>query len=262
MNPRQAELLYGVPNPFVSSPALRSSNYSAFVDGELVRLLDWRQPTAQARMADQALRGFLGSDAFSCVAAKATLVTGGYRFGYYQDIGGTQYEGLARDLAAFVSERSGMDTPYATFVAVFEECSRGTEREFERRLWKTLQSLQRLGARYFPWDARVSDDPSSPRFGFSFAEQAFFVVGMHPNSARQSRRFFLPALAFNLHAQFDVARENGQFKNIQRAVREREIALQGSINPQLADFGAKSEALQYSGRVVEEGWKCPFFQSS
>jgi FPC/CPF motif-containing protein YcgG len=41
-------------------------------------------------------------------------------------------------------------------------------------------------------------------------------------------------------------------------VREREIALQGSLNPNLADFGERSEARQYSGRAVEDQWRCPF----
>ena len=41
-------------------------------------------------------------------------------------------------------------------------------------------------------------------------------------------------------------------------VRERDIALQGSANPNLADFGERSEARQYSGRVTEPAWRCPF----
>ena len=33
--------------------------------------------------------------------------------------------------------------------------------------------------------------------------------------------------------------------------------LSGSINPMLARHGESSEARQYSGRVVDEDWKCP-----
>ncbi|MNR56963.1 YqcI/YcgG family protein [compost metagenome] len=45
---------------------------------------------------------------------------------------------------------------------------------------------------------------------------------------------------------------------MQDAIRTRDIALQGSINPVLARFGEASEARQYSGRAVEADWQCPF----
>jgi hypothetical protein len=41
-------------------------------------------------------------------------------------------------------------------------------------------------------------------------------------------------------------------------VRERDFKLQGSLNPNLSNFGEQSEARQYSGRAVETDWKCPF----
>jgi hypothetical protein len=40
------------------------------------------------------------------------------------------------------------------------------------------------------------------------------------------------------------------------------MRLQGSINPNLSDFGVHSEARQYSGRAVEDAWKCPFRHGS
>ena len=255
----QAVSLYGTANPFASAAALRFSNYSANADGRLVRLLDWREPTAQASLADRALRAFILSDGFSCVAGKAAISTAGYRFGYYPglaELGAT--EGLARDLAAFVAERPSMQSNYATFIAVFEELHCGDEGWFEANLWAQLQRLSDLSMAYYPWDSTVSSDPEAPDFGFSFAGQAFFVVGLHPNSSRLSRRFFMPAIAFNAHRQFADARRTGRFARIQALVRERELALQGSLNPELAPFGTRSEARQYSGRQKQEGWKCPF----
>ena len=41
-------------------------------------------------------------------------------------------------------------------------------------------------------------------------------------------------------------------------IRARDMAFQGSINPVLEDFGVNSEARQYSGRAVEDNWRCPF----
>ena len=50
----------------------------------------------------------------------------------------------------------------------------------------------------------------------------------------------------------------GAFNTVRNKIRERDIELQGNINPMLEDFGENSEARQYSGRKVEEEWKCPF----
>lgn len=259
LTPAQAVSLYGGENPFQSAAALRDSNYCGSADGKLVRLLDWREPSAKAQLADAALRGFLNGNTFSCVAAKAALASGGYRFGYYRDFATIGCaEGLARDLAAFVAERPSMPVAYATFVAVFEESNHGGEAWFEAALWRQLQRLAELSAGFYPWAAGRSSDPNAADFSFSFAKQAFFVVGMHPSSSRLSRRFFLPALAFNAHEQFERARRNGNFGKIQRVVRSRELALQGSINPELSDFGRRTEARQYSGKPADEEWRCPF----
>ena len=38
----------------------------------------------------------------------------------------------------------------------------------------------------------------------------------------------------------------------------RDEALTGSRNPMLARHGEASEARQYSGRAVDEDWRCPF----
>jgi FPC/CPF motif-containing protein YcgG len=259
LTPEQALSLYGTINPFATPAALRSSNYSANIGGTLIRLLDWHRPSGQAVQADRAMRAFILSRAFSCVAGKAAVASGGYRFGYYRgfsDVGST--EGLAHDLAAFVAERPSMDVEYASFVAVFEEPLSGDEKWFEAGLWRQLQRLADLGAPYYGWDASVSDVADDPNFAFSFAGHAFFVVGLHPRSSRKSRRFVLPAIAFNAHRQFAAARRAGHFERIQRLVRNRELALQGSINPELREFGTCSEARQYSGRAMEEQWKCPF----
>ena len=259
LTPHEALSFYGRVNPFRSAFALRFSNYSAHAGGALTRLLDGQQPSAEAALAERALRSFILSPAFSCVAGKAAVSSGGYRFGYYpgfSDLRST--EGLARDLAAFVAERPSMRVNYASFIAVFQELPCGDERWFENHLWRQLQRLADLSAPYYPWDSTVSSDAQARDFAFSFAGQAFFVVGIYPNSSRISRRFFLPAMAFNAHRQFADARRTGRFARIQGLVRERELALQGFINPELREFGKRSEARQYSGRELEQGWKCPF----
>jgi FPC/CPF motif-containing protein YcgG len=63
---------------------------------------------------------------------------------------------------------------------------------------------------------------------------------------------------FNAHHQFEKLREEGRYARMQEVIRCRERNLQGTLNPNLADFGTSSEARQYSGRPVEEEWRCPF----
>ena len=84
------------------------------------------------------------------------------------------------------------------------------------------------------------------------------MVGLHAHASRLARRTPWPMLAFNLHEQFERLRTGGRFDALQRAIRARDLAGQGSINPMLSDFGDRSETRQYSGRAVPDDWRCPF----
>ncbi len=108
------------------------------------------------------------------------------------------------------------------------------------------------------WDRRVSCDPASPGFSFSLRGNAFFVIGLHPNASRLSRRYFRPALVFNLHEQFEALRRKGGYERMRDVIRKRDAALCGSANPVLRNFRERSEARQYSGRAVPDDWRCPF----
>lgn len=261
LTPQQAVSLYESENPFCSADAYAHSNYSTFHDGTLIRLLDWREPAAHAKLAHSAFRSFVTNERFSCVGAKAAVRSEGYRFGYYSRMRDERAtHGLARDLCAFVAEFPHMRARYKTFVAVFGEEAMD-ERAFERALWEQLEALHAIDSQYFPWDPSVSNDAADASFAFSFAGSAFFVVGLHPNSSRLSRRFSQPALAFNAHRQFRGLRETGHFERIQTEVRKRELLIQGNLNPNLAEFGTASEARQYSGRKIEDAWRCPFHRS-
>jgi len=221
-----------LPNPFASDAARAHSSYHGTHGGDLVRLLDAAPVSPFARVAHDAFRGFCLDD--------------------------TVTEGLARDLYAFTAERQGFESDFTTFVAVFREREPGDELAFERTLWSQLQRLHDLDAGYHPWDARVSDDPESPKFSFSVAGDAFFVIGMHPGASRSARRFAWPTLVFNAHEQFENLRADGRFEPLQSRIRERELRLDGRINPNLSDYGYHSEARQYSGRPTEPTWTCPF----
>jgi FPC/CPF motif-containing protein YcgG len=217
----------------------------------------------RASRAEAEFRAFVGDARFPCLAGKGAARGGGLRVGVYGTLGSERSaERLGRDLAAFVAATGASDSSLHAYVAVFPRQAPADELEFERRLWLALERLHSHDASDAGWDPTVSADPEDPYFSFSHAGRALFVVGIHPASSRLARRFRWPALVFNPHSQFERLRADGRFAPLQAAVREREIALQGALNPNLADFGQRSEARQYSGRAVDDEWRCPFHRSN
>ena len=212
---------------------------------------------------DTAFRAFVEDPRFPCLAGKGVVNSDGYVLRVYDSLGSAQStQALSRDLTIFVRATSADAARLNAFVAVFPTTPASDERAFEGQLWSQLQALHETDDSGAPWDPKVSDDPDDPRFSFNHAGCALFVVGMHPRSSRLSRQFRWPTLVFNAHAQFEHLRVVGRFERLQRVVREREIALQGTLNPNLADFGVRSEARQYSGRAAEAAWKCPFHRQA
>jgi FPC/CPF motif-containing protein YcgG len=212
-----------------------------------------------AEEAHSAFHSLVTSEEFPCVGARAAFNSESYVLATYGTLGADDSTAqLARDLFEFTSSELRERSEYATFVAVFGGPLEMDEPCFEELLWRQLQALNRLDAQHFDWDADTRRDPGDPQFSFSFAGQALYVIGMHPGSSRLARQFQWPALIFNPHEQFERLRTEGKWKRMQQTIRARDVALQGSVNPMLSDFGESSEARQYSGRAVEEDWRAPF----
>ena len=248
-------------NPYTDAASLRNSHYYAFKDGRPVLAASPAAPIdLWASAAVGAFRGFVQNPQFSCVGAKSAVAHETLRLGVYDRLGSPDSSaGLARDLWTFTREPAFLDShDFVTFVALFRGPTDRDENGFEHLLWEELRQLNRLDAPLHAWDPAVSPDPDDPHFGFSFAGTAFFVVGLHPHSSREARRFPWPALVFNPHAQFTRLKEAGRWNRMQEVIRTREQKLQGSLNPNLADHGTASEARQYSGRPVEPDWHPPF----
>lgn len=209
--------------------------------------------------ARHAFRHFVLESDYPCVGARAAVNCGSYVLKTYDAVASeVSTASLAFDLFKFTRSEIRHVSEYATFVAVFRGPHDTNEIEFERLLWKQLEMLNRADAAHFDWDPSVRSDPSDPQFSFSFAGQALYVIGMHPASSREARRFPWPAMIFNPHEQFERLRADGKWKRMQETIRERDLHLQGSINPMLSDFGQATEARQYSGRAVTEDWRAPF----
>ena len=204
-------------------------------------------------------RALIKGSAYPCLGAKVALNARAYELHCYAELADSATSTcLASDLYAFVAARPWRRSDFATFIALFREPVGIPEVEFEKRLWRTLQQLNRIDAARFEWDPTVHPDPGNASFAFSFAGRAFYVVGMHGNSSRQARKFSVPSLIFNAHEQFRRLRITGKWETMKATIRKRDADLQGERNPMLEDFGERSEARQYSGRAVEENWTPAF----
>lgn len=196
---------------------------------------------------------------FSCVAGKTAWLRGAVVHRHHGRLAtAATTSALHEDLVSFVARMGETDESLVSLITTFDGPLDVGEVEFERLVWDQLQRLHEHDITRFPWPDLADPDPASPTFGYGVAGHAFFVVGLHSRASRISRRFAYPALVWNSHAQFERLKERGIYQRIQRQVRANEMLLQGSLNPNLADFGQKSEAAQYSGRAVEPDWRCPF----
>jgi FPC/CPF motif-containing protein YcgG len=232
-----------------------SVTYASYVDGEL-RLPGGLAAPANAQRVHDALRALVLDAEYPCVGSRSALNQGSYRFALYEEMASPETTpALARDLSTFVQEQDSINGEFTTFIAAFESPKVKDPIEFEGLLWQQLRMLHALDKE--GWDASVSRDPDDPRFAFSFGGRAFFVVGLSPSGERWARTFPWPLLAFNAHQQFRELRRTGKFERMQEIVRERDEALEGEVNPNLSDWGSHTEARQYSGREVDDGWRCP-----
>lgn len=252
-------------NPFTSPAALEHSCYSKF-DGKELQLLEAGTKASEKviQVHDEFRAKILHRNPpFTCIGATSAFNQNNYRFSMYRTMGTTETTlALARNLFSFVSEQDAMNSNFTAFIAVFESPMPQDEHHFEKLVWTQLQMLHDEDNRYHNWDTNFSNDINNKNFSYSFAERCFFIIGLHPKSSRIARRFSYPLLVFNASRQFDYLIETNQYDNFVRIVRERDLSLQGSINPNLpakddASYPKLTEAREYSGRAVEKDWQCP-----
>lgn len=217
---------------------------------------------APRRRGSEALAAIVADASYPCVGAKSVFARGRFELLVLDALADTDAtsrlrQALADFSAAHPRETGDAPPAMASFIAAFRTPVPTSEVEFEDLLWRQLAMLH--AADDAPWDETVSSNPDNPHFGFSVAGRAFFVIGMHPAASRQARRAPLPVLVFNLHSQFEQLRASGHYDRIRDTVRKRDVRLQGCPNPMVADHGVRSEARQYSGRVVGDDWRPPHY---
>jgi len=203
---------------------------------------------------------FIRSPDFPCVGAKSALSRGTLKVNICWSIDSAWDDVcILRELVEWAHHYQDDPGLFRSLAFVFPESPAIGEQAFEQAMWERIQSLADKDAWLAqPYDTRVSSNPEDPHFSLSFGGEAFFVVGMHPAASRPARRTPWPVLVFNLHDQFETLREEGRYERIRETILDRDEALAGSVNPMLARHGEASEAAQYSGRLIEGEWRCPF----
>ena len=242
---------------------LRARNTSRYMDASSGSLRYRSRPDETPGRADQqahaALRAHVLDDGYPCVMARSVFNRDAFRMATYGRLGDPASAAmLCHDLYAFSLEFPRPVQGAVSFVACFEGPECADEEAFEVALWRQLQAVHDLDKRQFEWSREVQSAPDDPDFSFSVGGRAFFLIGMHPRASRIARRTPMPTIVFNLHEQFVELRANGKFDGVRDKVQTRDEQLQGTVNPMSSDFGARSEAAQYSGRAVGSEWACPF----
>lgn len=248
-------------NPLSVDPiACQFSSYAAFNGTSLTRpFAPERSIDAELINTHAHLRQQIMGQFYPCTGAVSAFSQKHYRFGLYPELGSDRaVVAVCHDLYDFHHEFPTVNDHFITFIAMFRGPVIKSEAHFEELMWHQLQAMHVCDAEFFTWDPRVATDPQNPRFSFSIGGRGMFIIGMHPKASRLARVSRHPALVFNLHEQFDRLRERGKFDAMKQAIRTRDKAFQGSVNPMLTTFGEQSEAQQYAGRLVPESWICPF----
>lgn len=201
---------------------------------------------------------FIDDKTFACVTAKAALAKSQIQCFVADNMACPKDDyAILQFLYRFIDEYRSSEELYHSAVVIFQGPECVDEEIFDRLMWKRLQAFSTQDAANFKYDNRVDHNPASPAFSFSLKEESFFIIGLHPASSRPARRFSYPAMVFNPHHQFEQLRASGKYDKLKHVVRKRDIALAGSINPMLTDFGEASEVYQYSGRSYTGDWQCP-----
>lgn len=205
----------------------------------------------------QSMRDLVMSPHYPCVPAVRSYERGEYmvelcpgEFG-----SGSAAKIIAEGLKNFRERQQRTKEPFLSFWAVWDH-QELDEDEHDERFWRELSHVAAQSDA--PWDPNFSPDPSSKRFCFSFEGEAYFVVGLHSNSARKARQFPFPTIIFNLYSQFEDLATKGAYDAVVKTNRKREMAFQGNLNPMVEKYADSWEAIAFSGKGHGDDWRCPF----
>lgn len=215
---------------------------------------------ADLRYGTIAFPEFINDASYPCVGAKAAVAQGTLSIFQAADMASADNDrAIHRALVNSARKTTAGIGNFRSFAVLFGGPIMASEAAFETAMWDRLQALADWDALLgFSYDERVDRDPVSPHFALSLGGKGYFAIGLHPRASRPARRFRYPAIILNPHAQFEQLRDSGQYEKMRATILSRDLRLAGSVNPMLSRHGEKSAANQYSGRAVDDSWRCPF----
>lgn len=126
-------------------------------------------------------RDFIIEKKHPCIMAQSVFTQDNVDFHTYQNFGSRETaQKIMADLKTYLKKFDFGSNDFFTFIAIFEGEQGFSETDFETKLWEQLQFLHDEDD--VPWNSEVSKNPESDDFSFSLAGEAFYIVGMHPNS--------------------------------------------------------------------------------
>lgn len=196
---------------------------------------------------------------YPCTAAIQSVARNESIYGQFENFGsGQSGRQLRAELQKFIQQQQANNSTYLSYWAIYEGQNLFSEDDFEIALWQELSHLTSEQTKNQDWKDLAKANPTEKSFSFCIDGHEFFVVGLHPQSSRLARRFPKPAIVFNVFKQFENLEKSGQYESIKKLIRERDVRLQGSVNPMVENYGDQWEAIQFSGKKNESQWKCPF----
>lgn len=205
------------------------------------------------------LSRLVGQKFYPCVAAVQSLAKRDYTVVEASAFGsGRERETIRRAILDFIAGWSKTRSTTFTLWITYPEDVVNGEDEFEERMWAELSSLTSIEEREKDWSPKWSQNPEDRRFTLCIGGHAFFVVGLHPHSSREGRKFPYPALIFNVYDQFEDLMEQNAYAPMVQKNRERDLRFSGSVNPMAEQHGDDWETIQFSGKTNPEAWRCPF----
>ena len=204
--------------------------------------------------ASRIFSDFMRERGFPSVGAKSTVATNGVRIIVGGDLGCDDADGQILTVMQAMPREQDARNGLAALIVLFPATPELTECSFEGQMWDRLQALHDRDSADFVWDWRISSDPSSANFGVSIGGAGFHVAGLHPGARRIARRAPMAAIVFDPHAQFRALKSVGTSAKLRHAVRRRDVAIQGGINPMPAEKHAASVARHNSRRLTRADW--------
>ncbi len=192
---------------------------------------------------------FIQQKSFPCIMAKAVAQSGYLDVHEAKDLESAGSLSLIQNqLYDFIDHFRANQDKFSSFILILNDPNLRKFSHFGIKFYQFLKLLNQKDKLLYPPDPRVAMAVNDNNFSYSIKSEAFFLVALHPESPRWSRRFKYPAIVFNPHVQFEKLREKKLFEKIKKAIRLRDKLLQGSVNPMLNDFGERSEVFQYLGK--------------